>query len=128
MIRSWELSIKSLLSISKPAAFAVFLSGTANAAEISYTVAINPDEQLTGTVFLYDSSGDVQSVRGTASGVVNGTYTLDSINTHAEMYGTALELNVIFERADQRLSARLDTCPASRESCSPGSLVILWEK
>jgi hypothetical protein len=108
--------------------FAGFLSGTASAAEIPYTVGVGPNEQLTGVVYLDDSSGDAESASGVASGAVNGKYALDSNNPHAEMYGTALKLNVNFERGSQRLSARLDSCPISPDSCDAGNLVILWEK
>jgi hypothetical protein len=107
---------------------AACLFGTANAAEIPYTVGVGPNEQLTGTVYLDDSSGDAESTSGVASGVVNGKYALDSNNTHTEIYGTGLKLNVSFSRASQRLSARLDTCPASPAACDAGSLVIIWEK
>jgi hypothetical protein len=121
--------IKTPLRISLiSAVFAAFWSGTANAAEIPYTVAIGPNEQLTGTVYLDDSSGDAQSASGVASGVVNGKYTVDGGNTHAEISGTGLKLNVNFERASQRVSARLDACPASPDRCDAGNLVVLWEK
>jgi hypothetical protein len=121
--------IKTLLSISMTvAAFAAFLSGTANAAEIPYAVALGPNEQLTGTVSLDDSSGDAQSTSGVASGVVSGKYTVDGGTTHAEISGPGLKLNIIFERASQRFSARLDTCPASPDRCDAGSLVVIWEK
>jgi hypothetical protein len=123
------MSLKSqLVASSALAAFAVFLSGTANAAETPYAVALGPDEQLTGTVSLDDSSGDALSASGVASGVVIGKYTVDGGTTHAEIYGTGLKLNIDFERASQRFSARLDTCPASPDQCDAGNLVTLWEK
>ena len=109
------------------AAVAGFLPGTANAAEISYAVALGPDEQLTGTVSLDDSSGDALSASGTASGVVTGTYTVDGGTTHAEISGTGLKLNINFEHASQRFSARLDSC-SSPDHCDAGKLVVLWEK
>jgi hypothetical protein len=121
--------IKTLLRISMIlAAFAAFWSGTANADEIPYTVAIGPNEQITGTVYLDDSSGEAQSASGVASGVVNGKYTLDGGNTHAEISGAVWKLNINFERASQRVSARLDACPLSPDRCDAGNLVVLWEK
>jgi hypothetical protein len=124
-----EILIKALLSIAMiSAALAVFLPGAANAAEIPFTVALGPGEQLTGTVVLDDSSGDAQSASGVASGVVNGKYSVDGANPHAEISGPGLKLTVNFERASQRFSARLDTCPASPDRCDAGSLVVLWEK
>jgi hypothetical protein len=121
--------IKAPLSIGMiSAVLAGFLSSAANAAEIPYTVAIGPDEQLTGTVYLDDSSGDAQSASGVASGVVNGKYGVDGSNAHAEISSPGLKLNVDFERASQRVSARLDSCPVSPDRCDAGNLVILWEK
>jgi hypothetical protein len=110
------------------AALGCLLSGTAIAAEIPYTVAVSPNEQLTGTVVLDDSSGDAQSVKGAASGVVNGDYALDSATTHAEISGGAFKLSVIFDRKGGQLSAHLDTCPANANGCTAGALVTLWEK
>ena len=122
------MSLKSqLVASSVLAAFASFLSGTANAAEIPYAVALGPDEQLTGTVSLDDSSGDALSASGMASGVVTGTYTVDGGTTHAEISGTGLKLTINFERTSQRFSARLDTC-SSPDRCDAGNLVTLWEK
>jgi hypothetical protein len=103
-------------------------SSTANAAEIPYTIAAGPNEQLTGIVYLDDSSGDAQSVKGTASGVVNGEYALDSATTHAEIPGGLFKLSVIFDRKGGQLGAHLDTCPANANGCNAGNLVILWEK
>jgi hypothetical protein len=117
--------IKAFLWI---ALLANLLSGTANAAEIPYTVAAGPNEQLTGIVYLDDSSGDAESVKGAASGVVNGEYALDSLNTRTEMPGTGFRLSVIFDRKGGQLSAHLDTCPASSNGCDAGRTVILWEK
>jgi hypothetical protein len=123
------MSLKSqLVASSALVAVAVFLSGAANAAEIPYAVALGTDEQLTGTVSLDDSSGDALSASGVASGVVTGKYTVDGGTTHAEISATGLKLNVNFERASQRFSARLDTCPASPDHCDAGKMVVLWEK
>jgi len=123
------MSLKSRLAASAAlAAVAGFLSGMANAAEIPYAVALGPDEQLTGTVSLDDSSGDALSASGAASGVVTGTYTVDGGSTHAEISGSGLKLNINFERASQRFSARLDTCPVTPDHCDAGKLVTLWEK
>ena len=110
------------------AAFAGLLSAAANAAEIPYTVALGPDEQLTGIVTLDDSSGDALSASGVASGAVNGKYAVDGANRHAEISGPGLKLNVNFERASQRFSARLDTCPVTPDRCDAGNMVVLWEK
>jgi hypothetical protein len=123
------MSLKSqLVASSALAAFAGFLSGTANAAEIPYAVALGPDEQLAGIVTLDDSSGDALSASGAASGVVTGKYTVDGGTTHAEISGTGLKLTINFERASQRFSARLDSCPASPDHCDAGKPVVLWEK
>ena len=103
-------------------------SGTAHAAEIPYTVAVSPNEQLTGIVYLDDSSGDAQSVKGAASGVVNGQYALDGGNARTEISGAAFKLSIVFDRKGQQLSAHLDTCPANSNGCAAGGLVILWEK
>jgi imidazolonepropionase-like amidohydrolase len=120
------MSLKSQ-SVTALAAVAGFLSGTANAAEVPYTVALGPDEQLTGIVSLDDSSGDALSASGAASGVVSGEYTVDGGTTHAEISGAGLKLTINFERASQRFSARLDTC-SSPDRCDAGKPVTLWEK
>jgi hypothetical protein len=88
---------------------------------------VGPNQQVTGTIDVDDSSGDANSVIGTVSGAVSGKYALDRSNTHAEFPGLGLKLTVSFERADQRVTARLDNC-ASVDSCTAGALVILWEK
>jgi len=74
-------------------------------------------------VTLDDSSGDALSASGAASGVVTGKYTVDGGTTHAEISGTGLKLTINFERASQRFSARLDSCPASPDHCDAGKPV-----
>lgn len=86
------------------------------------------NEQLSGVVYLDDSSGEVDSAKGAASGVVNGEYALDGSNTDAEMHSATLKLDVTLDRKSQQLRARLNTCPVSLDSCSPGNWVTLWEQ
>jgi hypothetical protein len=121
-----EFPIKTLLNIAA-AGFALFACAAASADEIPFTGVVGPNQQVTGTVYVDDSSGDANSVIGTVSGAVSGKYTLDRSNTHAEFPGPALKLTVSFERADQMVTAHLDNC-ASADSCTAGALVTLWEK
>jgi len=117
--------IKARLSIGVIAVF--FLSGTAWAGDVPFAVSPGANEQLTGTVDQDDSSGDMNSATGIASGPVSGSYTLDRLHAHAELDGTGLKLHVDFDRGDQSVSAHLDTC-ASPDQCTAGKLVTLWEK
>ena len=110
------------------AAFLGVMPGAAAAAEIPYAVALGSSEQLSGVVVQDDSSGEVQSARGTASGVVSGAYALDGGNANAEMHGATSKLEVNLDRKSQLLRARLDSCPAGLANCSPGNWVTLWEQ
>jgi hypothetical protein len=125
-----EFPIKTLLNIAA-AGFALFACGaastTVSADEIAFTGAVGPNAQVTGTVFVDDSSGEMNSVIGTVSGAVSGKYTLDRSAPHAEFPGPSSKLTVSFERADQRVTAHLDNC-ASADSCIAGAVVNLWEK
>lgn len=119
---------KSFFSSSLVAvALAGFSCGAAQAVEIPYSAAVGGVE-VTGTVEMDDSSGDANSASGTASGVVNGKFALDGANTQSEIPGTGSRLVVNFSHASQRLSAHLDSCPASPDNCTAGPLVLLWEK
>ncbi|HWF63802.1 MAG TPA: hypothetical protein VN685_04235 [Rhizomicrobium sp.] len=66
--------------------------------------------------------------QGTASGAVSGDYALDGINSNAEMHDANAKLDVQLDRKSQQLRARLDACPISLDSCSPGNWVTLWEQ
>lgn len=117
--------------LSKPAIFAAFvalLPGAAAAAEIPYAIAVGSNEQLRGVVVLDNSSGEVQSAKGAASGVVSGEYNLDGSNANAEMHSATWTLDINLDRKSQLLRARLNTCPAGLDSCSPGNWVVLWEQ
>jgi len=120
------MTLKTRLSIGVIAA-GFFLSSVAWAGDVPFTAAPGPGEQLSGTVDQDDSSGDMNSATGTASGPVSGTYTLDRNSPHAELDGTGLKLHVDFDRGDQSVSAHLDTC-ASPDQCTAGKPVTLWEK
>ena len=54
------------------AALAGLLSGPAAAGEIPYAVTVGSDEQIKGVVSVDDSSGEVTSAKGAASGAVSG--------------------------------------------------------
>jgi len=120
------IPIKARLSIGV-IAFPLFLSGAAFAGDVPFSVSLGTNEQLSGTVDQDDSSGDMNSATGTASGPVSGTYTLDRGSPHAELDGTGLKLHVDFDRGDQSVSAHLDTC-ATPDKCDAGKPVTLWEK
>lgn len=117
--------IKTRLSIGVIAG--LLLSGAAYAGDVPFAASPGANEQLTGTVDQDDSSGDMNSATGIASGPVSGTYTLDRSSPHAELDGTGLKLHVDFDRGDQSVSAHLDTC-ASPDQCTAGKPVTLWEK
>jgi hypothetical protein len=104
-----------------------FLAGPAWAGDVSFAVTAGTGEQLSGTVDQDDSSGDMNSAIGVASGPVSGSYTLDRTHPHVELDGVGLKLHVDFDRGDQSVSAHLDTCQTS-DNCSPGANVTLWEK
>ncbi len=104
------------------------LSIPAAASEIPYAVAVGSNEQLSGIVYVDDSSGEVTSAKGAASGAVTGDYALDGSNADAALHSATFKLDVHLDRKSQQLRARLDTCPVSLDSCSPGNWVTLWEQ
>jgi hypothetical protein len=104
------------------------LSGPAAAGEIPYAVAVGAGEQLSGVVYVDDSSGEVSSAKGRASGAVSGEFALDRATADAEMHDANAKLDVQLDRKSQQLRARLDACPISLDSCSPGNWVTLWEQ
>ena len=110
------------------AAFIGLLSGPAAAGEIPYAAQVGSNEQLSGIVVVDDSSGDVTSAKGTASGAVTGEYVLDGSRADAALHGATAKLDVHLDRKSQQLRARLDSCPVSLDSCSSGSWVTLWEQ
>src|SRR5579863_482987 len=122
MVRA-RLSNRSIV-----AAFVGLQCGTAAAAEIPYAVAVGSNEQLSGVVYVDDSSGEVASAKGTASGAVTGEYALDRGNQNAELHGATFKLDVNLDRKSEQLRARLDTCPESLDRCTPGNWVTLWEQ
>lgn len=122
MLKAW------LVKPAIAAALLALLPGAAAAGEIPYAVALGSNEQLSGVVVQDDSSGEVQSAKGTASGVVSGAYALDGGSANAEMHGATSKLEVNLDRKSQLLRARLDTCPAGLDSCSQGNWVTLWEQ
>jgi hypothetical protein len=91
--RRWQLS-SGVISA------AVVLSGAASASDVPYMADIGP-VHLTGTVDVDDSSADVWSVTGQASGAVNGKYDLDGVNTESEITVEGMKLIVIFNRRDR---------------------------
>lgn len=117
--------------LSKRAIFAALVglqSGPAAAGEIPYAVALGPNEQLSGIMYLDNSSGEVASAKGVASGVVAGEYALDGGNKDAELHSATWKLDVNLDRKSGQLRARLDICPVSLDRCSPGNWVTLWEQ
>jgi len=110
------------------AVFAGLLSAPAAASEIPYAVAISAGEQLSGTVYVDDSSGEVSSAKGTASGTVSGDFVLDRINVDAEMHGATSKLELHLDRKSAQLRARLDACAAGLDNCTPGNWVTVWEQ
>jgi hypothetical protein len=105
----------------------LFLSGAAFAGDVPYAADLSPTEHVTGTVDQDDSSGDMNGATGIAAGPVEGTFTINRVNPHVVLDGPGLKLHVDFDRGDQSVSARLDTC-ASADQCTAGSPVSLWEK
>ena len=117
--------------LGKGALFITFIglvSNSATAGEIPYTVAVGAGEQLSGIVYVDDSSGEVSSAKGAASGDVSGAFTLDRANTDAEMHSATSKLEIHLDRKSAQLRARLDACPAGPDSCTPGNWVTLWEQ
>ena len=110
------------------AALAGLLSGPAAAGEIPYAVAMGANEQLRGIVNVDDSSGEMTSAKGTASGAVSGEYALDAMSADAALRGGIAKLDVHLDRKSQQLRARLDSCPASLDACTSGNWVTLWEQ
>lgn len=97
------------------------LCGAAQATDVSYTKEVGA-VHLTGTVEVDDSSGDIVSVSGEASGAVSGKYTLDMINPNAGIAGQGssqgAKLALHFDRRNQLVTAQLDS----------GNPVTVWEK
>ena len=104
------------------------LSGPAVAGEIPYAAVVGSSEQLSGIVYVDDSSGEVTSAKGAASGAVIGEYILDGSSADAALHSATAKLDVHLDRKSQQLRARLDACPLSLESCSSGNWVTLWEQ
>ena len=110
------------------AALIGLLSSPATASEIPYAVAVGSNEQLSGVVVVDDSSGEVTSAKGAASGAVTEEYTLDGSSADAELHGATAKLDVHLDRKSGQLRARLEACPVSLDSCAPGNWVTLWEQ
>jgi hypothetical protein len=110
------------------AALAGLLSSPATAGEIPYAVALGSNEQLSGVVSVDDSSGEVTSAKGAASGAVSGDYVLDASSADATLHSATSRLDVHLDRKSQQLRARLDSCAVSLENCSSGNWVTLWEQ
>ena len=87
-------------------AFIGLLSGTATAGEIPYAVAVGSNEQLRGSVYVDDSSGEVTSAKGAASGAVSGEYALDASSADAALHSATWKLDVHLDRKSQQLRAR----------------------
>ena len=109
------------------AAFAGLLPVPAVAGEMPYAVAVGAGEQLSGTVYVDDSSGEVSSAKGVASGSVHGAFTLDPAHADAELHEATVKLEIHLDRKSAQLRARLDSCP-SPDNCIPGAWVTLWEQ
>ena len=116
-----RILLGAILAFSLPA-------GRATAGEIPYAVALGGGEKLSGIVYVDDSSGDVSSAKGLASGAVNGEFVLDRGNADAELHGATAKLAVHLDRKSEQLRARLDSCPVSLDNCSPGDWITLWEQ
>ena len=117
--------------LSKAVLFAAFVSllpGPAAAGEIPYAATVGPGEHITGAVSVDDSSGEVSSAKGTASGAVGGAFALDRANTDAELLGATAKLDIHLDRKSEQLRARLDACAAGPDNCTPGNWVTLWEQ
>jgi hypothetical protein len=110
------------------AALIGLLSSPATASEIHYAVAVGSNEQLSGVVVVDDSSGEVTSAKGAASGAVTGEYALDAGSADAALHSATAKLDVHLDRKSQQLRARLDSCATGLESCSAGNWVTLWEQ
>ena len=110
------------------AAFIGLLPCPAAAGEIPYAAAVGSSEQLSGVVDVDDSSGEVTSAKGAASGAVTGEYALDANRADAALHSATAKLDVHLDRKSGQLRARLDACPVSLDSCSSGNWVTLWEQ
>jgi hypothetical protein len=117
---------KLLLSLAAISA-ACLLPVAANAADIPYSINLGPTEKLTGIVDQDDSSGDINSAKGSATGPVSGDYAVDPATVNAALTGAGQKLEINFNRRDQQVRARLDIC-ASADGCTTGDWVTLWEK
>jgi hypothetical protein len=100
--------------------------GAAFAADIPYSVNVTSAEKLSGIVDQDDSSGDMNSAKGTASGPVAGDFAVDQLTLNAALTGPGQKLEVNFDRRNQQLRARMDIC-ASADNCTEGAWVTLWE-
>ncbi len=98
-------------------AASMLLSGGAWANDVSFSVDVAPNAHVSGTVDVDDSSGDINSVKGEASGAVSGAFTLNQVNPQI-IVGQGPRLTLKFDRRNQQISAQLD-------SANP---VTLWEK
>ncbi len=116
---------RASLLLSVCAIFAL-LPGAGFAADIPYSVNVTPEEKLSGIVDQDDSSGDMNSAKGTASGPLAGDYAVDLLDLNAALTGPGATLDVNFDRRNQQLRARLDSCP-SPDRCTMGDWVTLWE-
>ena len=89
------------------------LCGAAHATDVSFAKDVGA-AHLSGTVEVDDSSGDIVSVSGEASGAVSGKYALSQVAPDARIAGLMLH----FDRRNQAVTAQLDG----------GSPVTVWEK
>jgi len=99
------------------AALFLALCGAAPATDISFIKDVGA-AHLAGTVEVDDSSGDIVSVSGEASGAVSGKYRLSQVNPDAQIAGASSKLALHFDRRNQQLTAQLDG----------GDPVTVWEK
>ena len=109
------------------AMFAGLIPGAASAGDIPYSVNLTADEKLSGLIDQDDSSGDINSAKGAATGPVSGNYSVDPANLNAALAGPGQKLEVNLNRRDQQVRARLDAC-TTPDSCTEGNWVTLWEK
>jgi hypothetical protein len=118
--------MQTLSRIALGALFAGAVSLPATASDGDYSVKVD-GVQLTGAIDLNDSTGNAQGVSGTATGVVEGKFTLDYAKPEADIPGNGVRLVVKYSQGSQTVTARLDTC-TSPTSCTQGAAVTVWEK
>jgi hypothetical protein len=119
-------SMKALPAATLAAAFTL-MCGAAHAGEFAYPKHLGPNQKIAGVAEMDDSSGEISSGKGTASGAINGDFEVDGANLNATLSGNGQKLEINFDHGDQALRGRLDVC-VTPNSCTNGEWVMLWVK